>query len=134
MRRIVADGAGSKRPRHDNRVALEPVLLALALIVVAAIVAAGCDTFFTIDATVTDCTAQAPLADVTAVLHLDDGFGEEDQTRITGADGKLHIVMNEPDSVTATLSLTKTDYQTWLRQYRGNPDGPVDICLDPTGP
>jgi hypothetical protein len=36
--------------------------------------------------------------------------------------------------VTATLTLTKTDYQTWSRQYRGNPDGPVDICLDPTGP
>jgi len=110
------------------------VLLALALIVVAAIVAAGCDTFFTIDATVTDCTTQAPLADVTAVLHLDDGFGEEDQTRITGADGKLHIVINEPDSVTATLTLTKTGYQTWSHQYRGNPDGPIDICLDPTGP
>ena len=50
-------------------------------IVVAAIVAAGCDTFFTIDATVTDCTTQAPLADVTAVLHLDDGFAEEDPRR-----------------------------------------------------
>ena len=110
------------------------MLLALALIVVAAIVAAGCDTFFTIDATVTDCTTQAPLADVTAVLHLDDGVGEEDHTQITGADGQLHIRMNEPAGVTATLTLTKADYQTWSHQYRGNPAGRVDICLDPIGP
>lgn len=134
MARIVADRTGSRRPDHDNRVALEPVLLALALIVVAAIVAAGCDTFFTIDVTVTDCGTQAPLAEVTAVLHLVDGFGEEDHTGITGEDGKLHIVMNEPAGVTATLTLTKTGYQTWSHQYQGNPDGPLAICMDPIGP
>jgi hypothetical protein len=129
-----ADQHGLSGRHHDNHVALEQASLAIAVIVVAAILAAGCDTFFTLDATVTDCTTRAPLAGVTAVLHLDDGFGEEDHTQVTGEDGKIHVVMNEPDSVTATLTLSKDGFQTLSRTFAGNPPGPVEICLDPAGP
>ena len=133
MGRIVADVAGSKRRHHDSRVALEPVLLALALIVVAAIVAAGCSSWFTLEATVKECFTRAPLAGVTAVLRRSDGGGK-DHTQITGDDGKLHIVMDEAAYVTATLTLTKPGYQTWSHEYVGEPDEPIPICLDPIEP
>jgi hypothetical protein len=134
MRPAAADPHRSRGRDHDNHVALEQAALAIAVIVVAALLAAGCDTFFTLDATVTDCTTQAPLAGVTAVLHLDDGFGEDDHTEVTDADGKIHIGMNEPDGVTATLTLSKDGFQTLSRQFVGAPRAPVEICLDPAGP
>ena len=42
--------------------------------------------------------------------------------------------MNEPDSVTATLTLTKDGFETRSQQFVGNPPAPVEICLDPAGP
>jgi len=95
---------------------------------------AACDTFFTLDATVVACDTLRPLEGVQATLHLDDGFGEEDHVATTAADGQLHLVMNEPDHVTATLTLTKDGYQDWSRQYRGDPPAPLTICLSPLAP
>jgi hypothetical protein len=93
---------------------------------------ASCDTFFRIDATVTACDTGAPLEGVAVVSHLDQGFGEEDHHLTTDAAGRFHLVLNEPDGVTATLTLTKVGYQTWTHQYQGQPTPPVAICLDPT--
>ena len=106
--------------------------IATDLIVLAAIITAGCDSpFFTLDATVTDCATQAPLAGVGAVLRFDN---EEEIRWRTDEDGKLHIEANSLESETATLTLTKQGYQGGWRQYLGDPNGPVDICLEPIVP
>ena len=92
----------------------------------------ACDTFFVLDATVVACDSMQPLEGVAATLHLDaGGYGEEDHIAVTAADGELHLVMNEPDRVTATLTLSKDGYQDWSHQYKGAPETAVTICLPP---
>ena len=106
--------------------------IATDLIVLAAIITAGCDSpFFTLDATVTDCATQAPLADVTAVLHFDN---EEEVRWHTNEDGKLHIEANSLESAAAILTLTKHGYQDGWYPYTGDPDRQIDICLEPIVP
>lgn len=103
------------------------------LVLLASIFAAGCDTFFTVDATVIACDSKVPLEGVAATLHLDQGVSEEDHHDVTDAAGKISMTMNEPDTVTATLSLTKAGFVDWSQHYRGAPKRPVDICLVPVG-
>lgn len=95
---------------------------------------AGCDTFFEFDLLATDCVAREPLQGVAAVTHLDAGYGEEDHHGTTDAAGKIFITLNEPDGVTVTLTLSKAGYQTWTKQFRGEPAKPYPVCLQPALP
>jgi len=94
----------------------------------------GCDSFFEFDVVVTDCGTGQPLQGAVATTHLDDGFGEEDHTATTDVDGKVFIHLNEPDGVTVTLKLARTGYQTWTKQFRGEPPKPYSVCLEPALP
>ena len=90
----------------------------------------ACDRFFSIEAIVTDCATQVPVSGVKATLKLDRGVGEPDRTADTGPDGRLRILMNEPLSAWATLTLEKAGYRSWTRQFQGTPsERPVRICL-----
>ena len=86
---------------------------------VLALVLLGCDTFFEFRLVVTDCATGRPLQGAVATTHLDDGFGEEDHTAATDANGTVFIHLNEPDGVTVTLTIARTGYQTWTKQFRG---------------
>ena len=90
----------------------------------------ACDRFLTIEAIVTDCATQVPVSGVKATLKLDRGVGEPDRTGDTGFDGRLRILMNEPSSAWATLTLEKASYQSSTKQFQGTPsERPVRICL-----
>jgi hypothetical protein len=95
---------------------------------------AGCDTFFDFDAVVTACDTGQPLEGVEVVTHLDDGHGEPDHHAVTDADGRVRIHLNEPDGVVVTVTMTKAGYETWSRQYRGEPGSGHDVCLTPAAP
>ena len=83
-----------------------------------------------LEAIVTDCATQVPVSGVKATLKLDRGVGEPDRTADTGPDGRLRILMNEPLSAWATLTLEKAGYRSWTRQFQGTPsERPVRICL-----
>jgi hypothetical protein len=102
-----------------------PILAAATLLL------SACDRFFTIEAVVTDCGTQAPLAGVKATLKLDRGVGEPDLTKDTRPDGRLHMLMNEPPTAWATLKLERPGYQPWTRQFQGSPrERPLRICLE----
>jgi len=106
----------------------------LAVAGVLAVVLLGCDTFFEFDVVVTDCVTGEPLPGAVATTHLDDGFGEEDHTSATDANGKVFIHLNEPDGVTVTLTIDRTGYQTWTKRFRGEPSKPYSVCLEPASP
>ena len=91
----------------------------------------SCDTFFTIDATVTACDTQEPLAGVGVTTHLHGGFGEEGHHATTDADGHFNIRLNEPSDADVTVTLEKSGYTTWSRRYDGQPEHHVEICLEP---
>jgi hypothetical protein len=93
----------------------------------------SCDTFFTIDATVTACDTKKPLPGVTATSHLHGGFGEEDHHETTDKDGNFNMRLNEPSDGDVTITLEKTGYVTWSRRYHGQPERHVEICLEPDG-
>jgi hypothetical protein len=97
-------------------------------------VVCGCDTFFELDLVVTDCVTGQPLQGVAASTHLDDGSSEEDHNGTTDMAGRVFLHLNEPDSVTVTLSLTKGGYQDWTKQFRGEPAKPYTVCLQPAQP
>ena len=94
----------------------------------------GCDTFFTVRATVVDHSTGEPLAGANGLLVLDKGIGEQDQAVATGDDGRLFLLMNEPDDVWATLTIAKHGYCTWATQFRGAPRHEIVVRLVPNGP
>ena len=57
---------------------------------------AGCDTFYTVHGTVTDCSDGSPIAgaDVQLEMHVD-GQVKHDETK-SEADGSFIAVLNEP--------------------------------------
>jgi hypothetical protein len=94
-------------------------------------IAYGCDRFFTIDVKVLSCDSGQPVVGAEAVLSLDKGFGEPDQTAVTGSSGELHMVINEPPSSWATLTITAPDYEQSQLQFQGSPQAPLSVCLHP---
>jgi hypothetical protein len=92
----------------------------------------SCDTFFTIDATVTACDTKKLLADVEVTTHLHGGFGEQDHHAVTDADGHFNVRLNEPSDADVTVTLEKSGYVTWSRRYHGQPEHRVEICLEPS--
>jgi len=91
----------------------------------------GCDRFFTLHVGVTDCRSKQPLAGVKAVLRLDRGYGEPDAHGETDSAGHLRILINEPPSSWATLTLEHPGYRSWSKQFRGAPQGdPLTACLE----
>jgi len=93
----------------------------------------GCDTFFAVRGTVTDYRTGTPIAGAKAMLILDRGVGEEDHIGVTDGTGRIGFVMNEPQGVWATLTITKTNYGTWSTQFRGAPRSEIGIRLVPVG-
>jgi len=101
------------------------------------IACAGCDTFFTFDAVVTDCSSGLPLEGVAITVRIDRGvsaMGYIGVPETTDAAGKIRIVLNQPDSDVVTIGLDKTGYQPWSHQYDGQPDGQVAVCLTSSSP
>jgi hypothetical protein len=107
----------------------------LSTILALGIACAGCDTFFTFDAVVTDCASGLPLEGVAITVRIDKGVSAEGYIGVpdtTDAAGKIHIELNQPDSDVVTIGLVKTGYQTWTHQYDGQPKGQVAVCLTPS--
>ncbi len=90
---------------------------------------AGCDKFFYIEAIVTDANTYAPIPNAKATLVLDRGYEEPDVTQVTDANGVIFIMINEPCTAWATLTVEKPGYQSWSTQFRGSPEGTVVIRL-----
>ena len=94
-------------------------------------VLSGCDRFFTLQVAVTDCRSKQALAGVKAVLRLDRGYGEPDARGETDQTGHIRILINEPPSSWATLTLQHPGYRSWSKQFRGAPQGePLTVCLE----
>ena len=93
----------------------------------------GCESFFRVRGTVTDYRTGAPIAGAKATLVLDRGAGEEDHSEVTDSTGRIGFWMNEPQSVWATLTVTKTNYDIWSTQFRGAPRSEIRIRLVPVG-
>ncbi len=91
----------------------------------------GCDTFFAIDAVVTDAATGLPISDATATLVLDKGFEEPNTIETTGTNGELEMIVNEPDTAWMTLTVEKQGYETWSTQFRGKPRPGFVIPLKP---
>jgi hypothetical protein len=109
----------------------------LSTILALGIASAGCDTFFTFEAVVTDCASGLPLEGVAITVRIDKGVsaaGYVDVPETTDASGKIRIVLNQPDSDVVTIGLDKTGYQPWSHQYDGQPKGQVVVCLTPSSP
>jgi len=106
---------------------MKKVLHIFLLLAVASIT--GCDSFFFVDAVVTDASTGKPLSDATATLVLDKGAGEQDVIITTGTNGEVDIVINEHSSAWATLTVEKEGYETWSTQFRGSPCHDFVICL-----
>ena len=100
-------------------------------VVAMTILASACDNFFTIETRVTSCRSGFPVARANAVLKLDRGFGEPDLAVQTDINGWLHMLINEPPSAWATLTIQAPGYNQWRRQFRGQPKAGIAICLEP---
>jgi hypothetical protein len=101
------------------------------------IACAGCDTFFTFDAVVTDCASGLPLEGVAITVRIDKGVSAAGYVGVpetTDASGKIRIVLNQPDSDVVTIGLDKAEYQPWSHRYNGQPKGQVAVCLTPSSP
>ena len=106
---------------------MKRVLCISLLLAVASIT--GCDTFFFVNAFVTDASTGQPLSDATVTLILDKGVEEPDVVKTTGINGEVDIMINEHSSAWATLTVEKKGYETWSTQFRGNPCHEFVICL-----
>lgn len=121
----------SVAPNIKGKRALLSTMLALG------IACAGCDTFFTFDAVVTDCGSGLPLEGVAITVRIDQGVSAAGYIGVpetTDAAGKIRIVLNQPDSDVVTIGLDKTGYQPWSHQYNGQPKGQVAVCLTSSSP
>jgi hypothetical protein len=120
----------SADPRTQRRDIAVAVAVSLSLF-------AGCDTFFGMRGTVTDCASAAPLPGVGIDVHVDDGFGDRMESlpnvATTNATGTYKFDINDPNSTWATLTFHLDGYTSLTPpQFRGHHqrDPPVDVCLD----
>ena len=94
---------------------------------------AGCDTFYHVEAVVTDCGTGRPLAKVHVSIRVEDAVGTPSPRIVeleTAPDGQVEATLNQPDSVTAIVTLTNPGYEPWSNQFEGSPrERPLRICL-----
>jgi hypothetical protein len=105
-------------------------LLALAL--------AGCDCFFGLDATVTDCDTHVPVSSAAVAVTVNSGFGGRsyvlDQAITTDEAGRFGIHLNEPCESKVTFTVSKDGYQPLTRVQNGARSISLDLCLTPASP
>jgi len=104
------------------------------IVIIGTIVLGGCDTFHRVDAVVLDNQTRLAISDVRATLVLSEGFGEPEHTVLSDANGAIKFLMNEPSSVTTTLTLKKDGYETLSQPFEGSPKIGLKIYLVPINP
>ena len=109
------------------------------LLAVLAVAAAGCDTFFRVHGTLTDCATGAPIAGATAVTTTDPGAweGPETETTTSDAGGHFQIELNKPASEPATVTFGSPGFADLSRDSpMGTPVGGLeaDFCLQAAVP
>jgi hypothetical protein len=108
---------------------MKMILKAIAMVML--IAGAGCDKFFSVEAVVTDAATSQPVSDAHATLVLDKGVDEPTSVKTSAADGTLKMLMNEPASAWATLTVEKPGYHPWSAQFKGRPCPGLVIRLIP---
>jgi hypothetical protein len=98
----------------------------------ALLILTGCDSFYRVDAVVTDCATHEPVAGVHVTIRVEEAVGTPSPRIVeleTPPDGRILVTLNQPDSVTATLTLTKSGYTSWTTQLGSRGERPLRICL-----
>ncbi len=97
----------------------------------------ACDCFFMVSGRVVECGTTTPLQDVVIAVHVDRGVGgrQEDGVVInTDAAGHFALGANDPCESWVTLFFNKDGFNMFEQQFKGTPNGSVEICLTPTAP
>lgn len=109
--------------------------LALAALVLAL---GGCDTFFQVRGTLTDCATGIPIAGATVVTATDPGAWGGPETEMTTTDAKGHFEasLDKPMDEAATITFSKSGFVPLSHDFKGLPTWPyqIDFCLDAAAP
>ena len=113
------------------RNAVHPLLL----LTVAAGATACADCFFSAKGRLVDCATQAPLANATVTVHVDDGIHgahELAQTFTTDASGGFDVQTGATETCDSTVTVTfqKDGFTAASKQLVGAPKVEVTVCLD----
>jgi len=108
----------------------------LGLLLGLGLVLGGCDTFFAVEGNLYQCGTTAPIegAQVTATTDPGAWEGPETETTTTDGSGHFHVELNKPMGEPATVTITRTGFSTFSRDFpKGVPSWPypIDACLDP---
>lgn len=95
--------------------------------------ASGCDAFFELRGTVSDCGSGAPIAAARVVAAVDPSYASETGSYETDAAGRYTIHLNKPPSAPVTITFSKTGFSDLSRHFNGIPTTPyvLDVCLPP---
>jgi hypothetical protein len=117
-----------------------PVPCPSALLLAAlAVAAAGCDTFFRVHGSLTDCATGAPIEGAQVVTTTDPGAWEGPETERTSTDagGHFQAGLNKPASEPATVTFSYPGFTSLSQDFpMGTPvDGiAADFCLEAAVP
>jgi hypothetical protein len=95
------------------------------------LVASGCDRFFEVQGTVSDCATNAPIAAATVVAQVDPSYADESKSYETTTEGRYLVHLNKPPSAPVTITFSKTGFAEVARHFDGIPTTPyiADVCL-----
>jgi len=112
----------------------------LALLLGLAGVLAGCDTFFVVEGTLSQCGTTLPIAGA-EVTVMNDHPGTWDtldgETSKTDGSGHFEAELSRPSSEAATVSFSKTGFASVSQDFpKGLPNWPyhMDFCLNAAPP
>ena len=93
----------------------------------------GCDAFFELRGTVSDCGSGAPIAAAQVVAEVDPSYASETGHGETDAAGRYTIHLNKPPSAPVTITFRQTGFSDLSRHFNGIPTTPyvLDVCLPP---
>jgi hypothetical protein len=108
---------------------------AIVTIVMLGVAAGGCDQFFEVEGTLTECPSPGtPIVAATVVATVDPTIGQETKTTATDANGKFRIHLNKPPSARVSIAISKIGFTSVTQQFNGLPTTPhrVALCLEPS--
>ncbi len=100
--------------------------------------AAGCDTFFRVEGTLTACATSVPIAGARVVTTTNPGAweGPETETITTDSAGHFEAELNKPAGEAATVTFSAPGFVALSRDFpKGVPEWyHADFCLDAAPP
>jgi hypothetical protein len=119
-----------RRMRHP---AGRPILAVLCLMGLAAGVG-GCDKFFIVNGTLTQCGVMTAIPEAKITLSVDPGsLGSETEMFTTNTDGSFHASLNKPPETSATITFVRTGFVMVSNDFKGLPNSPyhMNFCMNP---